>query len=93
MASFTHIDEKGRVRMVDVTEKPPTVREAVAQGLVSMTSETFEKIQNQSDRLNCEPGNETFSVAKRISITACRDLKNEYSNHEANIYRIHLNKI
>ncbi len=48
MASFTHIDEKGRVRMVDVSEKSPTIREAIAQGVVSMKPETFEKIQNQS---------------------------------------------
>ena len=48
MASFTHIDEKGRVRMVDVSEKPPTIREATAQGIVSMQPETFDKIQNQS---------------------------------------------
>jgi len=48
MTSFTHIDEKGRVRMVDVSEKLPTIREATAQGIVSMQPETFDKIQNQS---------------------------------------------
>jgi len=48
MASFTHIDEKGRVRMVDVSEKSPTIREAIAQGVVAMKPETFEKIQNRS---------------------------------------------
>jgi len=48
MASFTHIDEKGRVRMVDVSGKLPTIREAIAQGVVFMKPETFEKIQNQS---------------------------------------------
>lgn len=48
MTAFTHIDEKGRVRMVDVTEKSATVREATAQGVVSMTPETFERIQDRS---------------------------------------------
>ena len=48
MSSFTHIDEKGRVRMVDVTDKKPTVRTAVAQGIVSMKPETFEKILDQT---------------------------------------------
>jgi len=48
MASFTHIDEKGRVRMVDVTDKEPTVRTAVAQGIVSMKPETFEKILDRT---------------------------------------------
>ena len=48
MPEFTHIDKNGRVRMVDVTEKKPTVRSAAAQGRVSMTPETLEKIRNQS---------------------------------------------
>jgi len=48
MKKFTHIDEKGHVRMVDVTDKKPTERIAVAQSVVSMRPETFEMIQNQS---------------------------------------------
>ena len=48
MKEFTHIDKKGRVRMVDVTEKKPTLRVAVAQGVVSMNPETYEKILSQS---------------------------------------------
>ncbi len=47
MEEFTHIDSKGRVRMVDVTAKKPSERVAVAQGVVSMNPVTFEKIQNQ----------------------------------------------
>ena len=47
MAKLTHIDDEGRVRMVDVTDKKPTVREAVAEGSVLMNSETFELIRNQ----------------------------------------------
>jgi len=47
MEDFTHIDNKGHVRMVDVTDKKPSERIAVAQGVVSMNPATFEKIQNQ----------------------------------------------
>ena len=47
MPSFTHIDEKGRVRMVDVTAKKPTERTAVAAGMISMNPQTFDLIQNQ----------------------------------------------
>jgi len=47
MSSFTHIDEKGHVRMVDVTEKTPTVRVAVAGGSVFMKPETFRMIRDQ----------------------------------------------
>ena len=48
MKEFTHIDKEGRVRMVDVTDKEPTSRIAVAQGVVTMNQTTFEKIQNQT---------------------------------------------
>jgi len=47
MGKFTHIDEHGQVRMVDVTDKKSSERIAVAQGVVSMNPATFEKIQNQ----------------------------------------------
>ncbi|WDN90519.1 cyclic pyranopterin monophosphate synthase [Desulfosarcina sp. BuS5] len=48
MPEFTHIDKEGRVRMVDVTDKEHSQRVAVAQGVVSMNPETFEKIRDQS---------------------------------------------
>ena len=41
---LTHIDEKGRVRMVDVSGKEPTRRTAVAQAVVRMRPETFRQI-------------------------------------------------
>jgi cyclic pyranopterin monophosphate synthase len=47
MSTFTHIDEKGHVRMVDVTEKKPTIRAAVAAGVVIMKPETLSMIRDQ----------------------------------------------
>ena len=47
MPKFSHIDEDGRVRMVDVTAKKPTVRTAVAGGTIRMNPETFDLIQSQ----------------------------------------------
>lgn len=47
MPSFTHIDEKGRVCMVDVTKKESTKRTAIAQGIVIMNQATFQKITSQ----------------------------------------------
>jgi len=47
MSSFTHIDDKGRVRMVDVTDKQPTVRVAVAAGAVMMRPATLKLISDQ----------------------------------------------
>ena len=48
MADFTHIDEKGRVRMVDVSGKEVTQRTARAQAVVAMMPETFERIRDQA---------------------------------------------
>ena len=41
MSKLTHIDDQGRARMVDVSDKPATTREAVAAGFVRMSSETL----------------------------------------------------
>ena len=38
---FTHFNDNGRARMVDVSEKSDTVRTAVAAGRVKMNRETF----------------------------------------------------
>ena len=40
MPEFTHLDEEGRVRMVDVTSKKATVRTALAAAVVRMRPET-----------------------------------------------------
>lgn len=45
MRKLTHIDEQGRVRMVDVTAKTPTDRKARAQAVVTMSGETFDLIR------------------------------------------------
>jgi cyclic pyranopterin phosphate synthase len=47
MAEFTHLDEQGRVRMVDVTDKAATVRTALAGARVRMRPETFALIRDQ----------------------------------------------
>jgi cyclic pyranopterin phosphate synthase len=41
---LSHVDERGRVRMVDVSAKKVTLREAVARGLVWMRRETLERL-------------------------------------------------
>ncbi len=42
---LSHVDEHGRVRMVDVSAKPTTDREAVARGHVRISSEALEQIR------------------------------------------------
>lgn len=41
MQELTHMDESGRPRMVDVTKKPDTQREAVTKGTVRMQAATL----------------------------------------------------
>ncbi|HSL23060.1 MAG TPA: cyclic pyranopterin monophosphate synthase MoaC [Vicinamibacterales bacterium] len=36
--ALTHVDRRGRVKMVDVGEKPVTAREAVARGAIAMSA-------------------------------------------------------
>lgn len=48
MEHFTHFDEHGQSRMVDVSEKAVTMREAVARGKITMRPETFEMIVNKT---------------------------------------------
>ncbi|MFQ5795974.1 MAG: cyclic pyranopterin monophosphate synthase MoaC [Candidatus Bipolaricaulia bacterium] len=41
---LTHLDEQGRARMVDVSEKPDSERVAIARGSIAMSRATLEKI-------------------------------------------------
>jgi len=43
---FTHMNEEGRAKMVDVSEKEDTVRTAVACGSIYMKRETMDKIRD-----------------------------------------------
>ncbi|MCS6927423.1 MAG: cyclic pyranopterin monophosphate synthase MoaC [Candidatus Binatia bacterium] len=41
MKTLSHVDSQGRARMVDVGDKPVTLREAIATGLVRMRPEVL----------------------------------------------------
>jgi cyclic pyranopterin phosphate synthase len=46
MKKLTHTDEKGKAKMVDVSQKPDQVREAVARGFIRLLPETVELIRD-----------------------------------------------
>jgi cyclic pyranopterin monophosphate synthase len=46
MAEFTHFNEEGRAKMVDVSDKPETARTAVAHSSIIVSKEIFEKVTN-----------------------------------------------
>jgi cyclic pyranopterin phosphate synthase len=45
LMKLTHFDDEGKARMVDVTGKTATIREAVASGSISMKSDTLQLIK------------------------------------------------
>ncbi|WP_282706823.1 cyclic pyranopterin monophosphate synthase MoaC [Natroniella acetigena] len=47
MNKFSHFDQEGRSRMVDVTDKQKTKRVAIAQGKVKVSSKTLDLIKDQ----------------------------------------------
>jgi len=46
MSDFTHFNEQGRAKMVDVGDKPVTTRTAVARGSVLVNEHTFALIRS-----------------------------------------------
>lgn len=46
MSRFSHLDDSGRLRMVDVSSKPVTRRRARARGRVGASAETIAQIRN-----------------------------------------------
>ena len=67
MNRLSHIDEKGKARMVDVTAKKATVREAVAEGIVRMEPSTLRLIESGG-----MPKGDVFDVARIAGIMAAK---------------------
>jgi cyclic pyranopterin phosphate synthase len=67
VSRLSHIDERGRAQMVDVSAKPETRRRAVAAGLVRMQPETRRAI----DRQEIAKG-DVFAVARVAGILAAK---------------------
>jgi len=65
--NLTHFDEKGRARMVDVTEKPVTERIAITTGFVKMKPETLKMILNKEIAKG-----DVFQVARLAGIMAAK---------------------
>src|SRR2546428_8506580 len=45
---LSHVDAAGRARMVDVGDKPITVRAAVAEGTIRMSAEAYRLVAEQA---------------------------------------------
>lgn len=64
---FTHFNDQGRARMVDVTDKPPTQRTATAAGTVQMLHSTVEAIRSGG-----VPKGDVLAVAQVAGIMAAK---------------------
>jgi len=67
MKKLSHLDKEGRAKMVDITRKPSTHREAVARGSVTMNPETMKLILDKKI-----PKGDVFSVARIAGIMAAK---------------------
>ena len=65
--AFTHLDERGHARMVDVTAKQPTVRSATARGLVRCSTGVVTALRD-----GAVPKGDVLAVARVAGIAAAK---------------------
>jgi cyclic pyranopterin phosphate synthase len=67
MSEFSHFDEMGRIRMVDVSEKETTARRAVASARVLLADATIDAL-----RANTNPKGDPLEIARIAGIMAAK---------------------
>lgn len=67
MSKLTHLDDKGEARMVDVTDKAVTEREARAEARIHMNGETLRMITEGE-----HPKGDVLAVARIAGIMAAK---------------------
>jgi cyclic pyranopterin phosphate synthase len=65
--ALSHLDAAGQAHMVDVSEKAATLREAIAQGQVRMSAETFQAIEQAN-----APKGDVLGTARLAGIMAAK---------------------
>ncbi|MCV9884568.1 cyclic pyranopterin monophosphate synthase MoaC [Metabacillus halosaccharovorans] len=71
MSEFTHFNDQGRAKMVDISAKEETVRTALAKTSITVTEEVYKKITNH------EIGKgDVLSVAQVAGIMAAKQTSN-----------------
>ena len=92
---FTHLNDKGEARMVDVGSKEPTSRKAIARAQVNMSQETLDSLTQGTITKG-----DVFAIARVAGIQAAKKTSEliplchplmlntveiNFSNHESNI--------
>ena len=93
MSNFNHFDESGNARMVDVSEKEITHREAIAEGTILMSEECFNLIKEGKHKkgdvltvatvggvLGAKKTSELIPMAHNISLTNVKITFEEVEN-------------
>ncbi len=70
--NLTHLDEKDRPKMVDVSDKNETTREAVASGIIEMSQEAYDAVINESAKKG--PVIQTAVIAAIMGVKKTSDL-------------------
>lgn len=69
---LTHLDEKDRPKMVDVSQKEPTTRVAVASGRIQMSKEAYDAIVSNTTKKG--PVLQTAVIAAIMGVKKTSDL-------------------
>lgn len=67
MNKLSHLDEEGKIKMVDVGQKPETMRHAAASAKVLLSRSTIAAIQNQTN-----PKGNPLEIARIAGIMAAK---------------------
>ncbi|MBU9723673.1 MULTISPECIES: cyclic pyranopterin monophosphate synthase MoaC [Bacillaceae] len=68
MGSFTHFNEQGRAKMVDISDKKESIRTAVAKGSIEVNQDIYEGIQGGKMKKG-----DVLSVAQVAGIMAAKN--------------------
>ncbi|NMD72850.1 cyclic pyranopterin monophosphate synthase MoaC [Bacillus sp. DNRA2] len=67
MSEFTHFNEEGRAKMVDVSDKPETVRTAEACSSITVSNEIYQRITHNEMKKG-----DVLAVAQVAAVMACK---------------------
>jgi cyclic pyranopterin phosphate synthase len=67
MSELTHFNEQGRAKMVDVSDKPETIRTAEALSSITVNKEIYDRIANNQMKKG-----DVLAVAQVAAVMACK---------------------
>ncbi|MBS4193245.1 cyclic pyranopterin monophosphate synthase MoaC [Bacillus sp. FJAT-49705] len=67
MTEFTHFNQEGRAKMVDVSDKPETARTAIAHSSITVNKEIYESITSNKMKKG-----DVLAVAQVAGVMACK---------------------